>query len=99
MSVYPCNNVNEDENDDSNFTSKPKSSRLLMNELIPHFVELSCDWHGNHVIQSLIENVRKLNNISLWNEIFALVDRHRFLLSSDQYGKHVVKMFEQSNFE
>jgi hypothetical protein len=55
---------------------------------------LSCDWHGNHVVQALIDNVRNTNDEAMWKELSEVVDANRFLLTGDQYGKHVVKVFE-----
>jgi hypothetical protein len=69
-------------------------SRGLMRTLMPHFAALSCDWHGNHVIQSLIDNVRKYQDMELWHNISELIERGRHVLCRDQYGKHVLQAFE-----
>ena len=64
-----------------------------MHRLLPMFVSLSCDWHGNHVIQSLIDNVRKSQDARMWHEISELIDMNYNLLNENQYGKHVLKAF------
>ena len=97
MSVYPLNSSGKfSDASGSGYTRNPppKSSRLLMDTLLPKFVELSCDWHGNHVVQALIDNVRNTNDEAMWKELSEVVDANRFLLTGDQYGKHVVKVFE-----
>jgi len=70
-----------------------KGSLKLMHHLLPMFVNLSCDWHGNHVIQSLIDNVRKSQDGRMWHEISELIDMNYNLLNENQYGKHVLKAF------